>query len=56
MEPEKGRIKSWERKDDWSQRKEELKELGKEARLKPEKGRIKRVGKGRTFGAGERKN
>ena len=31
---------SWERKDDRSRRKEEFKELGKEGRLEPEKGRI----------------
>ena len=47
---------SWERKDDWSRRKEELIELGKEGRLEPEKGRINLAGKGRTIGAGERKN
>ena len=33
-----------------------MKELGKEARLEPEKGRIKRAGKGSTIGAGEKKN
>ena len=44
---------SWERKDDWSRRKEELIELGKEGRLEPEKGRIKRDGEKRMNGGGK---
>ncbi len=44
---------SWERKDDRSRRKEELIELGKEGRLEPEKGRIKRDGEKRMNGGGK---
>ena len=38
---------SWERKDDRSRRNEELKELGKEGRSEPEKGRIELGKEGR---------